>query len=59
MGHDDILDELHQIREKLVRESGGDIASLFRWLREKAKEEGHETVSLAPKPPTPRATEAA
>jgi hypothetical protein len=49
MADDEILDELHRVREQLVAEAGGDIAGLFRLLRATARAEGQRTVSLLPK----------
>ncbi len=54
MADDEILDELHRVREQLVAEAGGDIAGLFRLLRATAQAEGQRTVSLPPKVPTAR-----
>mgnify|MGYP003622996929 CR=1 FL=1 len=49
MANDEILDELHRVREQLVAESGGDIAGLFRLLRSTARARGQETVTLSTK----------
>ncbi len=54
MADDEILDELNRVREQLVAEAGGDIASLFRLLRSTARAEGQRTVSLSPKVPAAR-----
>jgi hypothetical protein len=54
MADDEIIDELHRVREQLVDEAGGDVAGLFRLLRAKARAEGQKTVSLPPKVPVTR-----
>jgi len=59
MESDEILDELHRVREQLVAEGGGDIAGLFRLLRATARAEGQETVTLPAKVPTEKGSEAA
>lgn len=58
MADDEILDELHCVREQLVAEAGGDIAGLFRLLRTTARAEGQETVTLPAKVPTGRNSQA-
>jgi hypothetical protein len=58
MANDEILDELHRVREELVAEAGGDIAGLFRLLRGTAREKGQETVTLPAKAPA-KSSEAA
>ncbi|MFY9825655.1 MAG: hypothetical protein WAM82_30050 [Thermoanaerobaculia bacterium] len=59
MADDEILDELHRVREQLVAEAGGDIAGLFQLLRATAHAEGQKTVSLPAKVPAERSSEAA
>jgi len=59
MADDEILDELHRVREQLVVEAGGDIAGLFRLLHATARAEGQETVTLPAKVPAARSSEAA
>jgi hypothetical protein len=59
MANDEILDELHRVREQLVAEAGGDIAGLFRLLRATARAEKQETVSLPAKAPAGPSSEAA
>lgn len=59
MANDEILDELHRVREQLVAEAGGDIAGLFRLLRDTARAEGQQTVTLPAKVPAGKSTEAA
>jgi hypothetical protein len=59
MADDEILDELHRVREQLVAEAGGDIAGLFRLLRATSRAEGQETVTLPAKVPAARSSEAA
>jgi hypothetical protein len=54
MADDEILAELHRVREQLMAEAGGDIAGLFRLLRATARAEGQRTVSLPPKVPAAR-----
>ncbi len=54
MAEDEIVEELHRVREQLVEEAGGDVAGLFRLLRAKAKAEGQKTVLLPPKVPATR-----
>jgi hypothetical protein len=59
MANDEILDELHRVREELVAEAGGDIAGLFRLLRDTARATGQETVTLPAKVPAVKSSEAA
>ena len=59
MGDDEILEELHEVRERLVADAGGDIAGLFRWLRDAERAEGRPTVTRSPKLPTPQCPETA
>jgi hypothetical protein len=59
MANDEILDELHSVREQLVAEAGGDIAGLFRLLRATARAKGQETVTLPAKVPAVKSPEAA
>jgi hypothetical protein len=59
MADDEILDELHRVREQLVAEAGGDIAGLFRLMRDTARERGQETVTLPAKVPAVKSSEAA
>ncbi len=59
MANDEILDELHRVREQLVAEAGGDIAGLFRLLRDMARATGQETVTLPVKVPEVKSSEAA
>jgi hypothetical protein len=59
MANDEILDELHRVREQLVAEAGGDIAGLFRLLSGSARAKGQETVTLPAKVPAVKSSEAA
>jgi len=59
MANDEILDELHRVREQLVAKAGGDIAGLFRLLRDTAHAEGQQTVTLPAKVPAVKSSEAA
>ncbi len=59
MANDEILDELHRVREQLVAEAGGDVAGLFRLLRATARAERRETVTLPAKTPAEKNSEAA
>jgi hypothetical protein len=59
MANDEILDELHRVREELVAEAGGDIAGLFRLMRSSAGAKGQETVTLPAKVPAVKSSEAA
>jgi hypothetical protein len=58
MANDEILDELHRVREQLVAEAGGDIAGLFRLLRGTARAKGQEAVTLPAKVPAVKSSEA-
>jgi hypothetical protein len=59
MADDEILDELHGVREQLVAKAGGDIAGLFRLLRDTSRTKEQETVSLPAKVPAGRCSESA
>src|SRR4029077_10347382 len=58
MANDEILDELHRVREQLVVEAGGDIAGLFRLLRGTARVKGQAAVTLPAKVPAVKSSEA-
>lgn len=59
MHNDDILDELHKVRDRLLREAGGSLADIGEWLRTREVEEKRKVVSLEPKKPKSDAGEAA
>ncbi|MBI2431593.1 MAG: hypothetical protein HYV26_01835 [Candidatus Hydrogenedentes bacterium] len=46
---DPVVEEIHQIREEILREAGGDIHALGRWLMEKQKRYGDKLVTRPPK----------
>ena len=41
---DPIVDEIHRIREELVRKAGGDLESLGRWLMKEQERHGDRLV---------------
>lgn len=56
---DEILDELHAVREQLLREAGGDLAGLYRWLKEREAESARELVPQPTRKPEEGESEAA
>jgi hypothetical protein len=47
---DELIDELHAVREKMLAEAGGTLAALVVQLREL---ESHESERVIPPPPAP------
>jgi len=52
MQSDPILREVYRIKDKLARQYGGDVHSLFEHLREAAKKHPERMVKPPPKPVT-------
>ena len=51
MWHDEILEEIHRIREERAKSFNYDIDAMFDYWRKKEVESGREVVSIPPKRP--------
>lgn len=49
MWHDEIVEEIHRIREKYAQSFNYDLRAIFADLQKKQTESGREVVSLSPK----------
>jgi len=47
---DTIVDEIHQIRQELLEEAGGDLQSLGEWLMKSQARHGDKLVNFPPDP---------
>ncbi len=47
---DEILDELHRVREQMLQEAGGTLEGLFAKIREAEAQETRPLVSRPPRP---------
>ena len=50
--NDPIVDEIHQIRAKIMQEHDNDLHKLFEYLREQQEKSGREYVTRPPRRPT-------
>ena len=46
---DPIVDEIHEIRRKILEEAGGDLESLGKWLMKSQERHGDKLVTRPPK----------
>ena len=50
MKHNEILDEIHRVREKIADEAGGDSQQLLAWVRAQEAKARARGVKFAPPP---------